>query len=136
MQLQGFPIHFIRSHELKLIMSLTHHIFIFVQALTPNTEPSCTFTQNKQIRNLNPLNAATIYMFRAIREFAQSRDCVTHSQNLEIAQAISGLCNMCAQSRDCITRVHNLKIAHVPVRPTAKLCSSQEDILDKRRLPP
>ena len=126
MQLQGFPIHFIRSHELKLIMSLTHHIFIFVQALTPNTEPSCTFTQNKQIRNLNPLNAATIYMFRAIREFAQSRDCVRQSRD----------CVTCAQSRDCITRVHNLKIAHVPVRPTAKLCSSQEDILDKRRLPP
>ena len=50
-------------------------------------------------------------LFCAIWEFAQSWDCVTHSQNPEIAQAISRLCNACAQSWDCITRVRNLKIA-------------------------
>ena len=30
----------------------------------------------------------TMYLFRAIWEFAQSRDCVAHSQNPEIACAI------------------------------------------------
>ena len=44
-------------------------------------------------------------MFRAIWEFAQSRDCVAHSRNPENAQAISGLSNTCAQSRDCATIV-------------------------------
>ena len=51
------------------------------------------------------------HMFRAIWEFARSRDCVAHSRNPETAQAISGLHNTCAQSRDCITPVRNLEIA-------------------------
>ena len=42
-----------------------------------------------------------VYMFRAIWEFAQSRDCVAHSQNPEIA----------LQSRDCAVRLRNLEIA-------------------------
>ena len=41
---------------------------------------------------------------------SQSRDCVAHSQNPEIAQAITGLHNTCAQSRDCVTHVCNLEI--------------------------
>ena len=52
-----------------------------------------------------------VYMFCAIWEFAQSRDCVAHSRNPEIVQAISGLRNTCAQSRDCVTHVRNLEIA-------------------------
>ena len=45
---------------------------------------------------------------------------------------------ICAISRLCKPRVRNLKIAHVPVHPTVSnlLCSLQEDILDKWRLPP
>jgi len=39
-----------------------------------------------------------MYMFRAIQEFVQSRDCTRHSQNLETA----------CQSRDCTA---NLEIA-------------------------
>ena len=50
-------------------------------------------------------------MFRPIMEFAQSQDCIAHSRNLKIAQAISGLRNTRAQSRDCVAHVHNLGIA-------------------------
>ena len=65
-----------------------------------------------------------MYMFRAIQEFAQSRDCATHSQNpeiahqsrdcalnLEIAQcvcAISRLRSKFAQSRDCASAICEL----------------------------
>ena len=72
-----------------------------------------------------------VYMFRAIWEFAQSRDCVGHSRNPEIVQAILGLRNTCARSQDRVTHVRNLKIACacscIAVRPTASdlLCSSQ-----------
>ena len=55
-----------------------------------------------------------MYMFRTTWEFTRSRDCVTHSQNPEIAQAILRLCNTCAQSGDCVTHVHNLRT--LPVR--------------------
>ena len=77
-------------------------------------------------------------MFRATWEFAQSRNCVAHSRNPEIAQAISGLRNTCAQSRDCVTHVRNLGIVQTTcaqsqdpraiVRPTASdlLYSSQD----------
>ena len=54
-----------------------------------------------------------IHMFRTISEFAQSRDCVAHSQNPEIAHyynscAISRLRNTPAQSftPTCMCRNH------------------------------
>ena len=52
-----------------------------------------------------------MYMFRAIWEFAQSRDCVAHSQNPKIAHctcAIPRLRNTHARSRDCATIARNL----------------------------
>ena len=61
-------------------------------------------------------------MFRAIWEFAQSRDCVAHSRNPENAQAISGLRNTCAISRLCNysphswdseNAQHNLEVAQI-----------------------
>ena len=65
-----------------------------------------------------------VYMFRAIWEFVQSRDCVAHSRKPEIAQTISGLRNVCAISR-----------SHAPARPTASIyCVARrmEDIPYKR----
>ena len=52
-------------------------------------------------------------MFRAIWQFAQSRDCVAHSQNPEIA----------FQSRDCATIVRNLQIAQIMYPRLARLAN-------------
>ena len=62
-------------------------------------------------------------MFRAIWEFAQSQDCVTHSQNPEIAFQSRDCativvrtlvaCTIVARSRDCTTIVRNLQIAQI-----------------------
>ena len=73
-----------------------------------------------------------VYMFCAIWEFAQSRDCVAHSRNPEIMQAISRLRK---------PRVRNLiACACTSDHPTVSdlLCVAHriEDILDRWRLAP
>ena len=71
-----------------------------------------------------------VEVFHAIWEFAQSRDCVTHSQNPETM----------FKSRDCVKHLCNLEIAWfacaiyelstLPVRPTVSnllcMCNSQD----------
>jgi len=52
-----------------------------------------------------------IYMFRVIWEFAQSRECVTHSQNPEIA----------FQSRDCANYVPTAWLARLANFSTKEL---------------
>ena len=79
-----------------------------------------------------------VEVFCAIWEFAQSRDCVTHSQNPEIVFK-SWDC-LHSQSRDCVTHMCNLEIvwfactiydlSTLPVRPTVSnllcMCNSQD----------
>ena len=104
-------------HNLGVALYSTLYTDSLILVFVPPKTDHFTFSLAWYSHRCLPVDSF-MYMFCAIWEFThRDRDCVTRVRNLEIAY---------------------LKIARAPVRPTASdlLCSSQEDILDKRRLPP
>ena len=69
----------------------------------------CSYTHRCMYLIIHPLYTPVapgthVFLFFTIWEFAQSRDCIAHSQNLR-------LCTMVVWSRDCAIHLRNLEIA-------------------------
>ena len=72
--------------------------------------PLCDVTTGRYVTITKPCSTSLHfgkYMCSAQSENLHTRDCAAHSQNPEIEQAISRLCNTCAQSGDCVTCVQS-----------------------------
>ena len=125
-------------HRVWRAIALSFHLICLQSAyesrplwkLSATTHQNWWCTRNTRCNNIRFLSGTATYICSA-----QSWDCVAHSQNPEIAQAISRSHNMCAIWRLRKSCVCNLKIA-CTCTPNSKWSHSMEDILDKRCLPP